>query len=92
MDIKCFIITLPTAFLREAIVKERKKKERMCFAPFVIEVAMEKLTFHAGLKDGKLLEHASEATSAFRHETSSTMELETISFDCVIFRISSHAG
>lgn len=53
---------------------------------------MEKLTFHAGLKDGKLLEHASEATSAFRHETSSTMELKTISFDYVIFRISSHAG
>lgn len=87
MDIKCFIITLPTAFLREAIVKER-----MCFAPFVIAVAMEKLTFHAGLKDGKLLEHASEATSAFRHETSSTMELKTISFDYVVFRISSHAG
>ena len=83
----------PHCLFKGSYCQGKKKKERMCFAPFVTEVAMEKLTFHAGLKDGKLLEHASEATStAFRHETSSTMELKTISFDYVIFRISSHAG
>ena len=87
MDIKCFIITLPTAFLKEAIVK-KLKKEGMHFAPFVTEVVMEKLTFYAGLEDGKLLGHAPETTSlAFRHKTGSPTELQTIYFDYVIFKV-----
>ena len=49
---------------------------------------MEKLTFYAGLKDGKLLGHAPETTSlAFRHETGSPVELETIYFDYAIFSV-----
>ena len=87
MDIKCFIIILPTAFLKEAFVK-KLKKEGMHFAPFVTEVVMEKLTFYAGLEDGKLLGHAPETTSlAFRHKTGSPTELQTIYFDYVIFRV-----
>lgn len=60
----------------------------MHFALFVTEVVMEKLTFYAGLEDGELLGHAPETTSlAFRHETGSPMELETIYFDYAIFRV-----
>lgn len=49
----------PQCLFKGSFCKSKEKKERMCFASFVTGVAMEKLTFHAGLKDGKLYEHSS---------------------------------
>lgn len=86
MDIICFIIILSATFLKNAFVKERENRERMCFALFAREVAMEKLNLSAGFTDGEVT-RAHLKVFCFQTHGQVPLASETFSNKHVFFRI-----